>query len=175
MSPPNTQAILSLATYLLPRTIPPTTLTHPTDLIALVIHATQVSLGFRLDPPSAPTTSDTATEEETGEDDDDAATAVADDPPEPEGRAFTSLGVSEELAAQSRLSEGWDARGEDSYTFTYRHAQSQLSFVVKVGRMGGRVCVSGMAEVRPRERMDRMGAHSFGKGRGTVSAFGADQ
>lgn len=149
MSPPNTHAILSLATFLLPHTTPPTTLTHATDLVALITHATLVSLGFRLDPPTQPHT-DTA-EQETGEEeeDDDAATVVADDPPEPQGLPFTSLGVTEDVAARSRLPEGWNAGGEDSYTFTYRHAQSQLSFVVKVGRMGSRVCVSGMAEVCP--------------------------
>jgi proteasome inhibitor subunit 1 (PI31) len=143
---PKTQAILSLATFLLPRTSPITTLTHPTDLIALVVHATSVSLSFRLDPPSS-VEQTTSADEETGEDDDDAATAVADDPPEPEQRGFSALGVSTDVAARSRLPEGWNARGEDSYTFTYRHGQSQMAFTIKVGRMGGRVCVSGMAEV----------------------------
>lgn len=146
MSPPNTQPILALATYLLPRTTPITTLTHPTDIIALVIHATLISLGFRSDPPASVDASNTSTDEETGEDDDDAATAVADDSAEPEQRT-AALGVSTDVAARSRLPEGWNARGEDSYTFTYRHGQSQMAFTIKVGRMGGRVCVSGMAEV----------------------------
>ncbi|WVQ99215.1 hypothetical protein IAU59_006347 [Kwoniella sp. CBS 9459] len=47
---------------------------------------------------------------------------------------------------ENRLREGWNARGEESYTFQYRHGQSALSFRVRIGRMGGRVQVDAMAE-----------------------------
>lgn len=77
----------------------------------------------------------------------ETATAVDD---EPAGQASSSqnLAVSQEVIAGARLPSGWNSRGEDSYTFEYKHEQSGLKFIVRVGRMGGRVNVSGMAEVR---------------------------
>ena len=48
---------------------------------------------------------------------------------------------------ENRLGLNWNARGEDSYVFEYRHAQSSMVFRIRVGRMGGRIQIDGMAEV----------------------------
>lgn len=144
----DTQGILALAQFLRPTGSGPS-LVHSTDLIALVIHSIQVAVNFRLNPPTNDLQSEA--KEDDGRDDDDAVsesdTAVGDDDDSCSPRFPASLGITPEDALQSRLPTGWNSRGEDSYTFTYRHAQSSMGFVVKVGKIGGRVSVMGMAEV----------------------------
>lgn len=147
----DSQALLSLAQFLLPAG-PGTSLKHPTDLIALYIHAIQVAVNFRLDPPTSDSQSEARDTSGEGDDDDavsESATAVADDNVNDSSSAQfpTSLGITMEHALQSRLPQEWNDRGENSYTFNYRHAQSSLGFVVKVGKIGSRISVMGMVEV----------------------------
>lgn len=147
----DSQAVLSLAHFLLPSG-PGTSLKHPTDLIALYTHAIQVAVNFRLDPPTSDLQSEARDTSGEGDDDDavsESATAVGDDNAnDSSSQQFpTSLGITLEHALQSRLPQGWNDRGEDSYTFSYRHTQSSLGFVVKVGKIGSRVSVMGMVEV----------------------------
>jgi proteasome inhibitor subunit 1 (PI31) len=145
----DTQALIELAQFLLP-TGPGPSLKHPTDLIALLIHAIQVAVNFRLDPPTTDQQSESQDDKE-GDNYDtvsESDTAVGDDENDSSPARFpASLGITLEQALQSRLPRGWNSRGEDSYTFSYRHAQSSLGFVVKVGKIGGRVSVMGMVEV----------------------------
>lgn len=145
----DTQALVALAQFLLP-TGPGPSLKHPTDLIALFIHAIQVAVNFRLDPPANNQQSEPQDDKE-GENDDtvsESDTAVGDDENDASPPPFpASLGISLEQALQSRLPRDWNSRGEDSYTFSYRHAQSSMGFVVKAGKIGGRVSVMGMVEV----------------------------
>jgi proteasome inhibitor subunit 1 (PI31) len=160
----NTPALLALLQHLLPSSTT-STLTQPTDLVAAYVHALLVSLRFRLNatPDGAEDRSSDAQGHEAagnnvatgggGADDDTVSepdTVVADDEQQGEtlpDERFTSLGISVADAEASRLPAGWNARGEDSYTFTYRHQQSQMTFTFKVGRIGNRVSVMGMAEV----------------------------
>jgi hypothetical protein len=168
--PTSTSTLQQLVPYLLPeRGQAGSTLTAPTDLAAVLVHAIHTSLEFRLVRPATPSGSrnqsaDTEEQDEDegqqqrGEDTEDTVseteTAVNadDDDQAPHGQSFSSsldtrfVG----LATEARLPSGWNDRGEDSYTFTYKHEQSGLSFIVRVGRMGGRVNVSGMAEVSVR-------------------------
>ncbi|KAL7409049.1 PI31 proteasome regulator N-terminal-domain-containing protein [Mrakia frigida] len=43
------------------------------------------------------------------------------------------------------LSEEWNARGPESYKLEYKHEQSGLTYLVRVGVMGGRAMVDAMA------------------------------
>jgi hypothetical protein len=93
------------------------------------------------------TFSETATAvEETSQNDDEARLNIETSSPS----SFAIDPRTVQLATKARLSPGWNERGEDSYTFEYRHEQSGLRFIVRVGRMGSRVNVSGMAEVSTR-------------------------
>ncbi|KAJ9099846.1 hypothetical protein QFC21_003848 [Naganishia friedmannii] len=159
----NTTALLALLQHLLPSSTT-STLTQPTDLVAAYVHAVLISLRFRLN--TTPNESEERSSESrvhaeeagnaaaAGADDDDtlseADTAVADDDQQPAEsvpeQGFTRLGVTVADAEASRLPGGWNTRGEDSYTFTYKHQQSQMTFTFKVGRIGNRVSVMGMAE-----------------------------
>jgi hypothetical protein len=141
-------------------------LTAPTDLAAVLVHAIHTSLEFRLVRPITPSGSrnqsadteeqdDDEGQQRRGEDTEDTVseteTAVNDDQALQGQSSSSSLDTRfVRLATEARLPSGWNDRGEDSYTFTYKHEQSGLSFIVRVGRMGGRVNVSGMAEVSVR-------------------------
>jgi proteasome inhibitor subunit 1 (PI31) len=153
------KALVALVPHLLPAT-GDASLDTPTDLIAALVHAIQISLGFRLaNTPSQQNSDDKGPPRQTEDDrvpesrprnnDDDTfsetETAVNDDEqvqPPSEG-----LAVSRSIIDAAKLLPGWNSRGEDSYTFEYKHEQSGLKFIIRVGRMGGRVNVSGMAEV----------------------------
>lgn len=167
--PTSTSTLQQLVPYLLPeRGQAGSTLTAPTDLAAVLVHAIHTSLEFRLVRPapsgSRNQSADTEEQDEDegqqrrGEDTEDTVseteTAVNadDDDQAPQGQSSSSSLDTRfvRLATEARLPSGWNDRGEDSYTFTYKHEQSGLSFIVRVGRMGGRVNVSGMAEVSVR-------------------------
>lgn len=164
----NTAALLALLQHVLPSSTT-STLTQPTDLIAAYVHAVLVSLRFRLNVPSDSSEDHSADSQAHvevresiaaggGTDDDtlsEADTVVADDDDDNEQsgqsgvqeQRFTSLGITTADVSANRLPGGWNARGEDSYTFTYKQEQSQMTFTFKVGRIGNRVSVMGMAEV----------------------------
>jgi proteasome inhibitor subunit 1 (PI31) len=165
--PTSTSTLQQLVPYLLPeRGQPGSTLTAPTDLAAVLVHAIHTSLEFRLVRPITPSGSrnqsadteeqdDDEGQQRRGEDTEDTVseteTAVNDDQALQGQSSSSSLDTRfVRLATEARLPSGWNDRGEDSYTFTYKHEQSGLSFIVRVGRMGGRVNVSGMAEVSVR-------------------------
>lgn len=165
--PTSTTTLQRLIPYLLPeRGQEGSTLTAPTDLAAVLVHAIHTSLEFRLVRPSGSSSSavhsaDTEEQEEqdagrrgtTDEDTEDTVseteTAVnAEDDAQAGPSSSSSLDARfVRLATEARLPSGWTDRGEDSYTLTYKHEQSGLGFLVRVGKMGARVNVSGMAEV----------------------------
>jgi proteasome inhibitor subunit 1 (PI31) len=98
------------------------TLTNPTSLIALLVHAIHTSLGFRQVRPAPPTL--------------DSDGATSQDP----------------LERNKWPREWWErnsARGEESFSLEYRHEQSSLVFQVRIARLGGRTVVNAVAvEVR---------------------------
>ena len=127
---------------LLPVLLPPSTsspLPNPTDAVAALIHAIHANLDFRLVPSATPTPVTAAALDNV------STQAEIDD-----GASETATAVEAEddtRASEGQLSAGWNARGEDSYVFEYRHPQSAMTFRVRVGRMGGRVQIDAMAEV----------------------------
>jgi hypothetical protein len=147
-------ALLTLMPTLLPRSTS-SPLPHPTDAVSVLVHAIHTQLGFRLDRPASSTSGDAASERDDlhagGEADsdvevDDAAseTTTAVDAEAEESGGDSGLGAS---ANAARLAQGWNHRAEDSYVFKYRHEQSSMEFVIRIGRMGGRVQVDAMAAV----------------------------
>jgi proteasome inhibitor subunit 1 (PI31) len=134
--PLNIGSLLSSLPNLLPRgTTSP--LPKPTDVIAALVHTIHIALDFRIipNPISAVSQASTSQGEETEIDDTVSETPTAVEQED------------EQLAVEGRLPEGWNSRGEDSYVFEYRHVQSSMVFRIRVGRMGGRVQLDGMAEV----------------------------
>ena len=158
-NPLDPTALLALLPTLLPRSTS-SPLPHPTDAVAALVHSIHISLDFRV--TTAPTISqprftsdqhiDTAASAQTDVDDGASDTATAVDQEE------------DAASVAGQLPPGWNGRGEDSYSFEYRHAQSSMVFRVRVGRMGGRVQVDAMAEVsqalpctsNPADRLLRM-------------------
>ncbi|TYJ53760.1 hypothetical protein B9479_005599 [Cryptococcus floricola] len=135
-SPLDPNALLNTLQGLLPRgTTSP--LPHPTDSPAALVHAIHTALGFRLVPSQTfhphPTPGPNDDQEEDVDDNQSEITAVDPDP-------------TDDAPTPNALGQDWNTRGEDSYTFEYRHAQSAMVFRVRVGRMGGRVQVDAMAE-----------------------------
>ncbi|KAK4684785.1 proteasome inhibitor subunit 1 (PI31), partial [Tremellales sp. Uapishka_1] len=134
-NPLGAHSLLILLTTLLPQSTS-SPLPHPTDAIAALVHTVHTALGFRLVSPlpaSIPSSQTTETDPDIDDGASETPTAVEEETP-----------VNE--AAEGRLPEGWNARGEDSYAFEYRHEQSAMTFRIRVGRMGGRVQIDGMAE-----------------------------
>lgn len=140
---------------------PSTKLLHPTDAVAALVHAIQTALKFRLVIPPGQVADDLGdrlgvndhTKDADGGDDtrSEADTAVEDDDEGEAGNgseASTVYVTNQEVVANI-LPQSWNARGEDAYTFSYKHEQSGMTFMVKVGRLGGRINVTGMAEVSP--------------------------
>jgi proteasome inhibitor subunit 1 (PI31) len=156
--PTSTSTLQQLVPYLLPeRGQPGSTLTAPTDLAAVLVHAIHTSLEFRLIRPATPSGSRNQSADTEEQDDDEGQQRRGEDTEDTVSQALQGQSSSSSLdarfvrlATEARLPSGWNDRGEDSYTFTYKHEQSGLSFIVRVGRMGGRVNVSGMAEVSVR-------------------------
>ncbi len=116
-------------------------LPNPTDALAALVHTIHTTLDFRLVPSNITTAPTTAAVAENA-----AAEADVDD-----GASETTTAVDADedttFAPEGQLPAGWNARGEDSYVLEYRHAQSAMTFRVRVGRMGGRVQIDAMAEV----------------------------
>jgi len=72
-----------------------------------------------------------------------------------DGASETTTAVDQDEAegdVEGRLWTGWNHRAEDSYSFEYKHEQSSMTFRLRVGRMGGRVQIDAMAEVRLRNK-----------------------
>ncbi|WWC70420.1 uncharacterized protein I206_104371 [Kwoniella pini CBS 10737] len=143
-NPLNPTNLLKLIHQLLPKSTS-SPLTHPTDSIAVLIHAIHISLRFRI-IQSAPTSSAAessaqpiiSTTEAEGDDVDDGASETT-----------TAVDADEDSTSQPQegtLNTGWNDRGEDAYSLQYRHEQSALSFRIRIGRMGNRVQVDAMAE-----------------------------
>lgn len=136
--PLDTTNLLRSLLALLPRASD-SPLRNPTDAIAALVHTIHTALDFRLinPAPAANTTSSSNTAASGEEEDtDDAASETA-----------TAVDQDEGSDVPNQLAEGWNARGEDSYVFEYRHEQSSMVFRVRIGRMGGRVQIDAMAEV----------------------------
>lgn len=137
-------ALLLLLPTLLPRSTS-SPLPHPTDSVAALVHTIHTQLGFRLLPSPGTAATDAGSSSAGGpaepessgnnEDDDMSETTTAVDPNEDTGSGVANV-----------LPAGWNARGEDNYTFEYQHEQSSMTFRVRVGRMGSRITVDGMAE-----------------------------
>ncbi|WVW83682.1 hypothetical protein I302_105703 [Kwoniella bestiolae CBS 10118] len=147
MSSPNpldAHNLLKLIPQLLPRSTS-SPLPNPTDSIAILVHAIHTSLRFRLiqssttaaGPSGSSSLAQPVGEGATGDDIDDGASETTTAVDAEEADSTPQEGV---------LNEGWNHRGEDSYTFQYRHEQSSLVFRVRIGRMGNRVQVDAMAE-----------------------------
>jgi proteasome inhibitor subunit 1 (PI31) len=160
--PLDTSTLLSLLLLLLP-TSSSSPLIKPTDAVAALIHTIHTVLDFRLIPQPAsaappPPTSEESSAPESGnqaqgeQDFDDTVsettTAVDQDQDQDgDGPTGSGPGGNTRTVTEGRLPTGWNARGEESYTFEYRHAQSAMVFRIRVGRMGGRIQIDGMAEV----------------------------
>ena len=63
-------------------------------------------------------------------------------------------------SVDNALNSGWNDRGEDTYSFEYKHEQSSMTFRVRVGKMGGRVQIDATAEVSSRLRVEYGAASS---------------
>jgi proteasome inhibitor subunit 1 (PI31) len=145
-NPLSTSNILQTLPTLLP-TGTSSPLPRPTDAIAALVHTIHTNLDFRLisPAPALATSSTTPNDSEHEGDDDIDIDDTASETPTAVDQEDNDTG--EAQAQEGRLPEGWNARGEDSYTFEYRHEQSSLVFRIRVGRMGGRVQIDAMAEV----------------------------
>lgn len=135
--PLDTTVLLILLPTLLPRSTS-SPFPHPTDAIAALVHTIHTNLDFRLiSSTTTPITATTLEQRHAGGDIDDGASDTA-----------TAVEAEEDTGpVEGQLPPGWNARGEDSYVFEYRHGQSAMTFRVRVGRMGGRVQIDAMAEV----------------------------
>ncbi|RXK40086.1 hypothetical protein M231_02543 [Tremella mesenterica] len=137
--PLDVNIILTLLQTLLPRSTS-SPFPKPTDAIAALVHTIHIALDFRLIPnPNAghPLTSDAIAAQNA-----QPGTEIADGASE-----ITAVeSESEPAPVEGQLHPGWNARGEDAYTFEYRHAQSAMTFRVRVGRMGARVQIDATAE-----------------------------
>lgn len=142
---------------------PATRLSYPTDAAVALVHAIMVSLQFTLQDRSTvrsgeqqgTSSSSGGAAGEVGAagaaaDDDgttsEADTAVNDDDDFQPGQGSTEH-VEQARVQASILPRSWNDRAEDAYTLSYKHPQSSMEFLVKLGRMGGRVSVTGMAGV----------------------------
>lgn len=148
---------------------PATRLSYPADAAVALVHAIMVSLQFMLqDRPTVRSGKQQGTSSSSGgaageageageagaagaaADDDgttsEADTAVNDDDDFQPGQGSTEH-VDQARVQASILPYGWNGRAEDAYTLSYKHPQSSMEFLVKLGRMGGRVSVTGMAGV----------------------------
>jgi proteasome inhibitor subunit 1 (PI31) len=62
---------------------------------------------------------------------------------------FRLIGVDDSSSA-SNITDGvlpseWNRNGPGSYTFRYRHEQSNLEYIVKVAKLGSRTLVNAIA------------------------------
>jgi hypothetical protein len=124
----------------LPTRLPRSTsspLARPTDVIAALVHTIHAALDFRLvdvtQPQQAGTSRTPQPEVDVDDNASDTATAVENE--------------DDAAPAEGTLPVEWNSRGEDTYTFEYKHDQSSMTFRVRVGRMGGRVQIDATAEV----------------------------
>ena len=131
--------ILGLLPTLLPRSTS-SPLPHTTDSLAALVHTIHTALAFRLVRPNTEDTPDAAPQEQQEFDDGASETTTAVDQDEAEGDV------------EGRLWTGWNHRAEDSYSFEYKHEESSMTFRLRVSRMGGRVQIDAMAEVRLRNK-----------------------
>ncbi|OWZ60398.1 hypothetical protein C356_00049 [Cryptococcus neoformans c45] len=134
--PLNAASLLGLLPTLLPQeTTSPLPLS--TDAIAALVHTIHTALQFRLVSPAPQPADDSSKLEQLGSggNNDDAMSEVT--AVEQEDNSQPPVG---------RLAEGWNSRGEDSYSFQYRHDQSAMNFRVRVGKMGSRAQIDAMAE-----------------------------
>lgn len=157
--PLDLRALLALVSSLAPSVHGSSPLQRPTDAAVALVHAIHTGLGFRL-VPSTPTQHE-------------AATGVQDEPTEADAggdddarsETTTAVDPDEGQPPENVLPASWNARGEDSYMFEYRHAQSAMTFRVRVGRMGNRIQVDAMPEVSSSLASGRDGGRDGQKGR----------
>ncbi|BEJ17759.1 hypothetical protein CspHIS471_0700270 [Cutaneotrichosporon sp. HIS471] len=142
-NPLDPRSLLALVASLAPSVHGSSPLPHPTDAAAALVHAIHTALDFRL-VPSTPTPQDpdAGVQNEPTELD-----ACADD--DAQSETATAVDPDEGQPPENALPATWNARGEDSYMFEYRHGQSAMTFRVRVGRMGNRIQVDAMPEDGP--------------------------
>jgi hypothetical protein len=138
--PLDTNRILDLLPTLLPRSTS-SPLPHTTASLAALVHAIHTALSFRLVRPA----------DQQGDQGEEDAPDSRHEHDFDDGASETTTAVDQDEAGgddvEARLWNGWNHRAEDSYSFTYKHEQSSMTFRLRVGRMGGRVQIDGMAEV----------------------------
>ncbi len=160
MAPLSASALLGALPTLLPR--PPTRsnpgFLHPTDALAGLVHAVHTALGFRYVPQqrgealqrrldereSVRAEQEQQVQGRDGRQRDDDTFSETTTAVEPEGDGADARPAAPQ---ENQLEQGWNARGEDAYTFAYKHEQSQMRFTIRIGRMGSRISVMGMADV----------------------------
>ncbi len=141
--PLDPRALLALVASLAPSVHGSSALPRATDAAAALVHAIHTALDFRLAPgtPTPQTQHGDVQDEPT-----DGDASVDDDA---RSETTTAVDPDEGQAPENVLPANWNARGEDSYMFEYRHPQSAMTFRVRVGRMGNRIQIDGMPEVSP--------------------------
>jgi hypothetical protein len=137
-------------------------LSQPADAAAALVHTIHIALGFRLIRPAASRPSDDSTgdsQEEshqgqdqaagTGQDSTSGASEDVDiDDSQTEATYVNPAEGDAGPPPPGRLADDWNAHGEGSYVLEYKHEQSSMEFMIRVGRMGGLVQVDAMAAVR---------------------------
>lgn len=152
LDPLDPRSLLSLLSATAPSVHGSSALPHPTDAAAGLVHAIHTALGFRL-VPSTPTQGQQAPSSAYNDDDAASTTATAGTEDDDDARSETTTAVDPDetpdvdVPRENVLPATWNARGEDSYMFEYRHEQSAMTFRVRVGRMGQRIQVDAAAEV----------------------------
>ncbi|KLT39540.1 hypothetical protein CC85DRAFT_192105 [Cutaneotrichosporon oleaginosum] len=139
--PLDSRALLALVTSVAPSVHGSSPLPRTTDAAAALVHVIHVALDFRL-APSTPTQADVAA----GAQDDLTEAAGDGDNDDARSETTTAVDPDEGPVSENVLPASWNARGEDSYMFEYRHPQSAMTFRVRVGRMGNRIQVDAMPE-----------------------------
>ena len=151
-NPLDPQTLIRSLPTLLPRSSG-SPLLHPTDALAALVHAIHVALDFRLVNPSAtanPAISAPSQGAGAAQTQNDASASGEKEIDDTASETETAVDQEEDLTSvENQLPNGWNDRGEDSYSFQYRHAQSSMVFRIRVGRMGTRVQLDAMAEVSP--------------------------
>ncbi|KAJ3299701.1 hypothetical protein HK104_007629 [Borealophlyctis nickersoniae] len=115
-NPLATETLLTTLSHVIPNT---STLRSGADLTMAYFHAVMVKLGFRF-------------------------VGLGEEALRSEDKGKGSASSEGDGAAPECLPEGWNASG-DAWSFRYRHAQSQLTFLMKGVKIAGKLVVHGMA------------------------------
>ena len=126
-------------------------LSQPADAAAALVHTIHIALGFRLVRPAAPLPHARGDETHTGDAEEHHVGVENQDDSQSEATYVNpdtdNDGEPGAPPPAGRLADDWNAHGEGSYVFEYKHEQSSMEFMIRVGRMGGRVQVDAVAGV----------------------------